>query len=146
MYFINFSILSKCKLSYLCGKWLSWFNFFGGGGIEMKDNICEHCTFTLFRNWCFCIVNIFFFNRVFALDLPSLLSKQKWVCYKHVIKNIFLLFCSLYEYNSHSVIILQYDFTMWGGLLFVFLIILILFGLFAAIFHTKVRTEYWLDI
>lgn len=40
----------------------------------------------------------------------------------------------------------KYDFTMWGGLLFVFLIILILFGLFAAIFHTKVLSVVYASL
>lgn len=111
----------------------------------------------------------FFFNRVCALDLLSLLSKRKWVWCKrgsgffmccnfgtveinvHDKKHqyIFAVHMSTIDiclyivcYFSHSVTILQYDFTMWGGLLFVFLIILILFGLFAAIFHNKVRTKY----
>ena len=52
----------------------------------------------------------------------------------------------MFKFCYNSVLILQYDFTMWGGLLFVFLIILILFGLFAAIFHNKVINKHFMYI
>ncbi|XP_061178301.1 protein lifeguard 1-like [Saccostrea echinata] len=40
----------------------------------------------------------------------------------------------------------KFDFTMCGGLLFVFLVILVIFGIFAAIFHNKVLSVVYASL
>lgn len=40
----------------------------------------------------------------------------------------------------------KFDFTMCGGLLFVFLMVLIIFGVFAAIFHTKILSVVYASL